>query len=81
MPVYEVNDYEAVIQRIQRKAEALQIKMGECLTEEAVAAFEERCKVRLPKAYRLFLKNVGNGCAHMFEGCLVSSVCWPPAWI
>lgn len=68
MPVYQSKDYDKVIQRIQEKIDALQIRMGECLSEEAVAAFEERHKIKLPQTYRIFLKKVGNGCDHMLHG-------------
>lgn len=56
MPVYEAENYEKVIKRIQGKIDALHIKMGECLSEEAIAAFEDRHNVRLPLAYRIFFK-------------------------
>ena len=67
MPVYEAQDYEKVIKRIQGKVDTLGIKMGKCLSEDEIAAFENYHNVRLPQAYRIFLKNVGNGCKHMFE--------------
>ena len=83
MPVYEPKDYEKVIERIQGKIDALQIEMGECLSEEEIAAFEDCHKIRLPQAYRLFLKKVGNGCEYMYEGCrlnsLESSLCQNPS--
>lgn len=83
MPVYEPKEYEKVIRRIQEKVKTLPAKMGECLSEEAIAAFEECHKIKLPQAYRMFLKEVGNGCEHMFEGCrlndLESSPCQEPA--
>lgn len=68
MPIYEPNDYENVIQRIKGKVTALNIAMGKCLTEEEIATFEKCHKVKLPQAYRLFLKSIGNGCDHMFVG-------------
>lgn len=68
MPVYESKDYENVIKRIREKVSALHIKMGECLSEEAIAAFEDCHKIKLPWTYRMFLKDIGNGCEHMFEG-------------
>lgn len=71
MPVYESKDYEKVIRRIREKINMLQIEMGECLSEETIAAFEKCYNVQLPQAYRIFLKKVGNGCEHMLEGrCL-----------
>ena len=83
MPVYEPKEYEKVIRQIQEKVKSLPVKMGECLSEEAIAAFEECHKIKLPQAYRMFLKEVGNGCEHMFEGCrlndLESSPCQEPA--
>ena len=83
MPIYEPKEYEKVIRRIQEKVKTLPAKMGECLSEEAIAAFEECHKIKLPQAYRMFLKEVGNGCEHMFEGCrlndLESSPCQEPA--
>lgn len=67
MPVYESKDYDMVIKRIQEKINLLHIKMGECLSEEAIVAFENRHKIELPEAYRMFLKKVGNGCKEMFD--------------
>ena len=69
MPIYEPQDYEEVVKRIREKVSSLNIEMGERLTEEAILSFESRCKVQLPQAYRIFLKQVGNGCTHMVEGC------------
>lgn len=74
MPVYDPKDYEKVIKRIQGKIDALNIKMGECLSEEAIAVFEDCHKVELPQAYRMFLKNVGNGCEYMFENRRLNSL-------
>ena len=83
MPVYESKDYEKVIKRIQEKVNTLSVKMGKCLSEETIAVFEKCHKIKLPQAYRMFLKEVGNGCEHMFEGCrlndLESSPCQEPA--
>ena len=42
MPVYEPKDYEKVIKRIQQKIIANNIKMGECLSEEAITEFEKK---------------------------------------
>ena len=66
MPIYEPEDYEKVIKRIQEKVAARNIKMGECILEEEIVEFERCCKVQLPEAYRLFLKSVGNGCGDGF---------------
>ncbi len=74
MPIYETKDYEKVINRIREKVDALHIKMGECLSEDAIAAFENSHQVQLPQAYRMFLKQVGNGCAQMFEGRRLNSL-------
>ena len=60
MSVYQSEDYEKVIKRIQGKVEALNIEMGECLSEEAIVAFENCHKIKLPQAYRLFLKHIGK---------------------
>lgn len=68
MPVYEPNDYGTAIRRIQEKIAAGNVKMGACLSEEEIAAFEEACNIRLPEAYRLFLKEAGNGCDAMLDG-------------
>lgn len=62
MSVYEPKDYEKIIKRIQQKVIENNIKMGECLSEETITEFEECCNIRLPEAYRIFLKKVGNGC-------------------
>lgn len=62
MPIYEPKDYDEVIARIQKKVAARNLKMGKCLSEEMIAAFEKSCKIQLPQAYRMFLKSVGNGC-------------------
>ena len=58
MPVYESKDYENLIRRIREKVSALHIKMGECLSEEAIAAFEDCHKIKRPRTYRLFLKDI-----------------------
>lgn len=68
MPIYEAKDYEKVIKRIRGKVNTRGIKMGECLSEDKIAPFENHHKVILSPAYRIFLKEVGNGCNHMFEG-------------
>ena len=69
MSIYGRKDYEKVIGRIQEKVAALNINMGECLSEDVITAFENRHNIQLPQAYRMFLKNVGDGCEHMFEDC------------
>lgn len=74
MPVYEPKEYEKVIRRIQEKVKTRSVKMGECLSEETIAAFEECHKIKLPQAYRMFLKEIGNGCEHMFEGCRLNDL-------
>lgn len=74
MSIYEPEDYKEVINRIRNKLDENNIKMGECVSEEAIAAFENRCKIRLPEAYRLFLKNVGNGCDSMIDGCCLKQL-------
>ena len=74
MPVYEAEDYEKVIKRIQGKVETLGVKMGECLSEDKIVTFENYHNVKLPQAYRIFLKNVGNGCNHMFEDCRLNDL-------
>ena len=62
MPIYKPKDYENLIKRIQQKVIENNIKMGECLSEEAIIEFEESCNIQLPEAYRIFLKNIVNGC-------------------
>lgn len=68
MPIYETKNYEEVIARIQKKVDERNIDLGECLSEEVIVAFEEKCKIQLPQAYRLFLKCIGNGCSCMVDG-------------
>lgn len=68
MPVYEPKDYEQVIDRIKDKIKMSGIKMGDVLSEEDIIHFEERCNVKLPQAYRIFLKEIGNGCRSMING-------------
>lgn len=41
MPIYEPKDYEEVISRIQKKVIEKNIKMGECLSESQIKAFEK----------------------------------------
>ena len=68
MPVYAPKDYEKIIARIRIKTAAAKIEMGRCLSEEVITAFEESCHIQLPQAYRMFLKQVGNGCEEMLDG-------------
>lgn len=71
MPIYEPREYEKVISRIQKKIVAKNITLGECLSEEAIITFEKNCKIQLPQSFRLFLKDIGNGCPSMIDGfCL-----------
>jgi SMI1 / KNR4 family (SUKH-1) len=49
-------------------AESHSFKLRGVLTEDAVFAFEQRHKVRLPEDYRQFLIQVGNGGAGPFYG-------------
>ena len=74
MPVYEPKDYEKVIERIQGKLSERNIGMGKCLREDEIASFEDRYHVKLPQAYRIFLQRVGNGCAHMLDGCQLNDL-------
>lgn len=62
MPVYEPKDYEEVLTRIEKKVLAKGIEMGSCLLEEEIAQFERKYNMRLPRAYRMFLKCIGDGC-------------------
>jgi len=41
--------------------------MGNVLSEKEIVAFEELHCVHLPQAYRIFLKEIGNGC-DMIDG-------------
>lgn len=74
MPIYETYNYEMVIERIREKVAALDIKMGECLSEDQITAYETRHNVKLPPAYRVFLKCVGNGCDYMLDGCRLNDL-------
>ena len=78
MSVYEPQDYEKVIERIKTKISQLNIEMGKCLTEEEIMSFESRHNVKLPQAYRMFLKYIGNGCKRMLDGCRLNDLeCCP----
>ena len=46
MPIYAPKDYEDVIARIQKKVAAKNIKMGECLTDKEIEAFEKTATFR-----------------------------------
>ena len=67
--IYEPKDYEQVIERIKGKISAKGIKMGAPLSEEQIAEFENNHGIKLPEAYRMFLKSAGNGCEDMLFGC------------
>lgn len=68
MPVYESEEYKEVITRIKDKVAHLNIKMGSTLSEKDIKNFEEHCSIKLPSAYRIFLKEVGDGCDSMLDG-------------
>lgn len=74
MPIYKPEEYEQVISRIQRKVAEKNIRLGECLSEETIVSFESKCGIELPKAYRMFLTNVGNGCPSMIDGFRLKSL-------
>ncbi len=67
MPVYHPNDYEHVIARIRNKISDAGIELGNVLTEKDIAKFEKQYGVELPSGYRMFLKEVGDGCDHMID--------------
>ena len=48
-------------ERVKRKVVAKQLRLGCCLTEPEIEQFEQRHRIRLPDAYRLFLLHIGNG--------------------
>lgn len=73
MPIYKSTDYEQVISRIKTKVMTLGIEMGDVLSEEEIICFEKRYGVHLPEAYRIFLKEVGNGC-NMIDGFQLRSL-------
>ncbi len=76
MPIYNAEEYEEAVERIKMKAAAMNIEMGECLSERAICEFEELCNITLPPAYRIFLKRVGDGCNDMFGGgCRLKALC------
>jgi len=62
MPVYKQSDYEKVIARIKDKVTLMNIKMGTPLSEAEIVSFEEQHHIELPMAYRMFLKEIGDGC-------------------
>ncbi len=62
MPIYKPAGYEQVIPRIKSKVMDLGIKMRNILSEEEIVNFEEQNCIQLPQAYRVFLKEVGDGC-------------------
>lgn len=67
MPIYEEKEYTKVLARIKGKAEARGLAMGNVLTEAEISDFEAQHGIQLPQAYRLFLKEVGDGCT-MIDG-------------
>ncbi len=68
VPVYSPEDYGKVIARVQKKVADKNITLGRCLSETAIAEFERSCNIRLPQAFRMFLKEVGDGCESMIDG-------------
>lgn len=68
MPIYNTDDYPQVIGRISAKLAKLHIPMGNVLPEEDILEFERCGNVTLPQAYRMFLKEVGDGCGRMIDG-------------
>jgi len=54
MPIYKPADYESVISRIKAKLRLLESKWE-------IVKFEEKNRVRLPQAYRVFLQKAGDG--------------------
>ena len=73
MPIYKSTDYEQVLSGIKAKVKALDLQMGDVLSEEELIRFEKQHGVCLPQAYRMFLKEVGNGCA-MIDGFQLHSL-------
>ena len=67
MPVYQSDEYSAVLERIKREIEQQNIQMGPVLSEKDICTFEESHKIQLPEGYRRFLLEVGDGC-DMFGG-------------
>lgn len=67
MPVYNSEDYNQIIIQIKKKIADLHIEMERVLSENEIVDFEKRNHVHLPQAYRIFLKEVGNGCS-MIDG-------------
>ena len=61
MPIYQSEEYPAVIERIKAKIAQKNIDLGPTVSEAEIIAFERACNIRLPQAYRLFLLEVGDG--------------------
>lgn len=61
MPVYLPNEISEVISRIREKLTHQQVLMGETLSEQQIIEFEKRYGLQLPKSYRRFLLEIGNG--------------------
>ncbi|RLP06436.1 SMI1/KNR4 family protein [Propionibacterium australiense] len=68
MPIHDPKDYPQVLARIKDKIARQGIELGPVLTEAEIAAFERECRTRLPEGYRLFLQQIGDGCAAMIDG-------------
>lgn len=67
MPIYQSEQYDGVIGRLKLKIADKQLHMGKPLSEEEILHYENHCKIRLPEAYRRFLKEIGDGCS-MLDG-------------
>ena len=61
MPIYQPEEYPAVIEHIKAKIAQKNIDLGPTVSEAEIIAFECACNTRLPQAYRLFLLEVGDG--------------------
>ena len=64
-----------MIERIKTKIAQKNISMGHTVSEADIIAFERACNTRLPRAYRLFLLEVGDGwCDPATEGISASPI-------